>query len=235
MKYVLKFSYDGSKYHGFQRQKNAKNVQGEIEKVLTDIFKEEILIKGAGRTDAKVHAINQCAHFETSSKIKHLKRKMNKNLEYIKIKRVNVINNDFHARYSVKEKIYIYKLSLDKYDDRNYYGYYYGNIDVKRMQKTAKLFVGTHNFKNFVAGYRDNYESTISKVKVYKIGKRIYFVFKGHGFYRYMVRNLVGALIEIGQGKVSYNDIFNMLENFNIEKVLPTAKAEGLYLKKIKY
>lgn len=235
MKYLLKFSYDGSKFHGFQRQNNAKNVQSEIEKVLEDIFKEKILLKGAGRTDAKVHAINQYAHFESEKKVKDLKYQMNENLEFIKIKKISKVNQNFHARYSVKEKTYIYKLSTNKDDNNGYYGYYYGNLDFNKMKEASHLFLGTHNFKNFVAGTRGNYEGTVFSVKLYKINKRIYFVFKGHGFYRYMIRNLVGALIEVGKGKAKYCDIKNMLENYEEEKVLMTAKAEGLYLKNIKY
>ncbi len=235
MKYLIKFSYDGSKFHGFQRQKNQINVQSELEGMLSKIYKDDIFIKGSGRTDAKVHAINQYAHFESTKKINFLKFKLNKKLKYIRIKSIKKVNENFHARFSVKEKTYVYKLSQNKKDNKCYYGYYYYNLDLKLMNEAKKLFIGTHNFKNFVAGYRDNYESIIFDIKIYKVGKRIYFVFKGHGFYRYMVRNLVGALIDVGRGKVDIDILKNMLVNYNDEKRLNTAKAEGLYLKNIRY
>lgn len=235
MKYLIKFSYDGSKFHGFQRQNNVRNVQSDIENELTKIFDETIQIKGAGRTDAKVHALNQCAHFETNKKIKYVKRKLNQNIKNIKIKKVKIVKDDFHARFSVKEKTYVYKLTQNNKDNKRYYGYYYGNIDYKKIKKGIKLFKGYHNYKNFVAGSRESYESNITYVKTYKINKRIYFIFKGKGFYRYMVRNLVGALIDYAKNKVTYNELKEMLDNYEKEKTLSTAKAEGLYLKKIKY
>lgn len=235
MRYLLIVSYDGSEFHGFQRQKNAKNVQSELENALSKLYNEEIKIKGAGRTDAKVHAYSQCVHFDSPKKIKNLKRKLNSSLNYIKVKKIINVKNDFHARYSVKEKIYIYKLSLNNKDNSKYYGIYYGNLNFKAMKEVSKIFEGTHNFKNFVAGYRDDYESTIFKVSMFRFRKKIYFIFKGHGFYRYMVRNIVGAIIDVGKSKVTRNDIQSMLDNYTVDKRLSTAKAEGLYLKAIKY
>ncbi|MFI3260812.1 MAG: tRNA pseudouridine(38-40) synthase TruA [bacterium] len=234
-KILLIFSYDGSKFHGFQRQKNVRSVQRDIEEALTGLFGSEILIKGAGRTDSKVHAYAQCAHFEVEGETWFLKYKLNKVLKDIKIKKVKKVKESFHARYSVKEKTYIYKMTLNKNDDNRYYGYYYGNVDFDKITKCSQLFVGEHNFKNFVAGYRDNYVSYINSINVTKKGDRIYFVFKGHGFYRYMVRNIVGALIDASKDKCTYKELESMLTLYEVEKRLSTAKAEGLYLKKIKY
>ena len=104
MKYLLTISYDGSKFNGFQRQKNVKNIQGEIEKKLSDFFGKELVIKGAGRTDRGVHAICQKAHFETNKKINGLKKYLNKELEDIKIKKITKVSDNFHARHSVTFK-----------------------------------------------------------------------------------------------------------------------------------
>ena len=102
------------------------------------------------------------------------------------------------------------------------------------MKKCAKLFEGTHNFQNFVSGQRDSYISTIKSIKFYKFFKRLYIVFNGRSFYRYMVRNLVGSLIQVGKNKVSITEIENMI-NCKIEKMPNTAPANGLYLVKIRY
>ncbi len=234
-RYLLKFSYDGSFFHGFQRQNNVENVQGEIERVLSIIFDEKIIIKGAGRTDAKVHARNQYAHFDVNKKILFLKNKMNKLLLNIKIKSIKIVDDSFHARYSPKFKIYEYKISFDRKSDSNYYLINTKKLDLTNMIKASEYFIGTHNFKNFVAGYRDDYVTTIFDIKF--IVKKNYMIirFKGIGFYRYMVRNLVGALLDVGKGKVDKTVILSMLINYNVEKRLNTAKAEGLYLVNIKY
>ncbi len=232
---LIKFCYDGSKFHGFQRQNNVRNVQGELEQKLSEVFNEKIVIKGAGRTDAKVHAKNQYAHFDVDKKIILLKYKLNKLLKDIKIKSIKYVDNNFHARYSPKYKIYEYIISFNKNDDSNYYSKCYKNIDINKMIKGSKIFIGTHNFKNFVSGYRDNYETTIFDIKFKFINNRLHIKFKGIGFYRYMVRNLVGALTDLGKDKINEEVIKGMLDKPEIDKRLSTAKPEGLYLINIKY
>ena len=238
MRYLIKFSYDGTKFKGFQRQKEYKNVQGTIEKVLSNYFKEDIIIKGSGRTDAKVHALNQGAHFDISKKItKKDINSINKLFnEEIKINNIKLVKDDFHARYNAIEKTYKYKIYIGK--DKNKEGYYYQinyDLDIKKMQDAAKVLIGTHDFQNFVSGYRENYITTIYSIKIRKEKNTIIFTFKGIGFYRYMVRHLVGALIDIGKSKVEKSILINMLNYPKIDKKLNVAPAEGLYLIDIKY
>ncbi len=233
-KVLLIFSYDGSLFHGFQRQKNQVNVQSELENTLSKIYSQNIVIKGAGRTDRGVHATFQCAHFEEPFKIPNLKSKLNKELTNIKINKVTYVSNTFHARYSVKYKIYEYKISFNKNDDSNYY-LISKKIDINKIKEASKVFIGTHNFKNFVSGVRDNYETTIYNIKVVKSKKGITIKFKGIGFYRYMVRNLVGAMLDYEKGKTTIKELNDMLINYDEFKQLSTAKANGLYLIKIKY
>lgn len=235
MRYMVVFKYDGSKFYGFQRQKDVRNVQSYLENNLKKILNEEIVIKGAGRTDRGVHAKYQVAHFDTDKSVKGLKSRLNKNLLDMKMLKIKKVNNDFHARYSVKNKTYIYKLDLSGKKDINYYGYTYNKLDVKKMRKLSKIFIGTHDFHNFVSGFREDYTTTILNIKIYKLNNVIYFKFKGIGFYRYMVRNLVGALIEVGKGKIGKEDLEEMLYNSNIDKRLPTSSPNGLYLYKINY
>lgn len=234
MKYLLTISYDGSKYHGFQRQNNVKSIQGEIEKYLSKYLKEDIVIKGAGRTDRGVHACNQKAHFETDKSIKGLKSYLNNNLDYIRIKNIKKVDNDFHARFSVKEKIYLYKISYNRNIDSNYYLILYKNIDIHKMKEASKLFIGVHNFKNFCSGDKEEYITYIKSIRIYKYRDNIYIRFIGSGFYRYMVRNLVGALIEVGKGKVSIEEL-NSILNLTSSRRLSTSLPNGLYLKNIKY
>lgn len=235
MKYKMIISYDGSKFYGFQRQANVINVQGYLEKILSILLNEEIVIKGAGRTDKGVHAKYQVIHFETNKNISKLKKKLNKMLEFVHIKKIKRVNNDFHARFSVKNKIYVYKVDLKGNKDHNYYLKEIRPLNIKNMKEASKYMLGTHNFKNFVAGERQSYESTILSIRIYKFNNVLYFRFKGIGFFRYMVRNLVGALLEVGKGKISPLVIKDMLNSPDIEKRLPTVLPSGLYLVKINY
>ncbi len=234
MKLMLVVAYDGAKFHGFQRQNNARNVQSELESALSKLYHQQILVKGAGRTDAKVHAKYQVVHFEVNQNIFNLRKKLNNLLTDIHVKKVQKVANDFHARHSVKSKTYLYKIALTNQKDNNYYLLLKNKLDIKKMQEASQLFLGTHDFRNFVAGERLNYTSTIFDIHIFKIGSVLYLKFKGLAFYRYMVRNLVGALIEIGKGKINQEVIQKMLDN-KISKRLPTASPQGLYLIHIEY
>ncbi len=234
MKLMLVISYDGSKFSGFQRQKNVRNVQKELEESLSNIYHEEILVKGAGRTDRGVHAKYQVVHFETDKKINNLKKKLNKILKDMRVKKVRKVSDSFHARHSVKEKIYLYKIDLKGTKNSNYYLIYPYNLDIKKMKDASKIFLGTHDFRNFTAGSRDDYTTTIKKIKIYKFNNILYLKFYGYGFFRYMVRNLVGALLEVGKNKLDNSTLKKMVD-CEIIKQLPTVKANGLYLVKIKY
>ena len=239
MKYKLVFSYDGTRFHGFQRQKNVKNVQTTIESVLSFILKEQIVIKGSGRTDAGVHALSQCAHFETSKKISFgFKKKLNDYFEdEIVIKKITKVNDKFHARFSVKEKVYCYKINLGDYK-KELEGYclqLHCKLDLEKMKEAKEVFLGYHDYKNFVSGLREDYHSYIKSIRFKKKKDILIIYFKGIGFYRYMVRNLVGALIDVGKRKVTVEEIKFMLDNPDIKRQLSTANSCGLYLVKVNY
>ena len=193
MRYLITFSYDGTKFHGFQRQNTVKNVQGELEQVLSTVLDETIVIKGSGRTDAGVHAHCQGAHFDTNRKITRKdKKRINKQLNgEIIIKSYRKVREDFHARRNVLEKKYVYQINNGAFDF-NKEGYFYQiryKLDLKAMKECLKLFVGTHDFRNFVSGPRIDYTTTIYKTRLKKKGSIIYLEFVGIGFYRYMVRH----------------------------------------------
>ena len=235
MRYKLIIEYDGSKFHGFQRQNNVRSIQGYLEDILSNYLGEKIIIKGAGRTDRGVHAKYQVVHFDTNKSIKHLKRNFNKSVKDLKVRKIERVSEDFHSRHSTKNKTYLYKIDLSGKRDSNYYLICKNTLDISKMKDVSKILLGTHDFHNFVAGYRDNYISTILDIKIYKFNNVLYLKFKGIGFFRYMVRNLVGALLEVGKGKTSKEDIKEMLDNPSIEKRLPTSSPNGLYLIKINY
>lgn len=238
MRVKIVFSYDGSKFNGFQRQNKLKSIQKEIEDALKKIYNKKVEIKGSGRTDAKVHANGQVAHFDVEEKIPNLKNKLNQNLSpYIYIKKLSVVSDDFHARYSVKKKEYIYKINLGAYQSSLNDYYYQPNfqLDISLMKDAAKFFIGTHDFRNFVSGEREDYITTIYDITFTKTFGKLEIRFVGAGFYRYMVRNIVGALLEVGKYKIKTNVISDMISNPNKTKSLPTASAEGLYLNKVWY
>ena len=239
MRYLIKFSYDGTKFHGFQRQNDVKNVQKTLEDALSKILDTEIVLKGSGRTDAGVHALGQCAHFDcdgkfTSKEVYELNKILNNE---IVIKNCKKVGNNFHARHSVKKKTYVYKINNGKYR-KDYEGYYFQcryPLDIRKMRKASKLFIGVHDFHNFVSGFRVDYTTCIYKVNIKKHGDIVLMIFVGAGFYRYMVRHLVGALLDVGRGKVDINVIENMLLNGNLNKKLSIVPADGLYLEKIEF
>ena len=237
MRYFVKISYDGSKFYGFQRQNNLRSVQGEIEKNLSDIFNEDIKIKGAGRTDRGVHAKGQYFHFDSNKIIKCIKLKNNLNrlLSDIKIRKVCNVDDNVHSRFSVKKKHYMYRISFSKKDYGSSYKVYYKKLDIKKMKEASKLFLGVHNFQNFVSGMRENYDCIIYKIKFVKRFNNLTIHFYGKSFYRYMVRNMVGALTDVGKGKASMKDIKKLLTSPKTDKVLSTAPAEGLTLVNIYY
>ena len=242
MRYLMTFSYDGYNYNGYQTQPNKNTVQDEIEKALKQISNKNIKIHSSGRTDAKVHAINQKAHFDLDMNITpiNLKKAINSLINNdIYIKSIITVNDDFHARFNVKKKNYIYKINIGDYDpiNRNYIYQYNKKLDVKAMKKALKYLKGTHNFKSFTKAndLKDDYNRTIIKTNLTVKNNIITISFIGTGFLRYMVRNMVGTLIEIGENKRSSKEIINILNSEDRSKAGKTANPEGLYLNNVFY
>ena len=238
MKIKIVFKYDGSKFNGFQRQKEDRSVQKTIEDALSQLYDEKIEIKGAGRTDTGVHANGQVAHFVVKEKLPDLKTKLNELVRPdIYINNLKVVDDEFHARKSAKKKEYIYKINLGLYKS-SYNDYFYQpryKIHIGDMKIASKYFIGTHDFRNFVSGERDDYTSTIYSITFNRVFDKLEIRFVGTGFYRYMVRNIVGALLEVGKYSVGIPTIREMIDKPEVKKTLPTAPSEGLYLNKVWY
>lgn len=240
MRYLIRFSYDGSKFYGFQRLNNKPCVQRELEEALKSFTREDVEIKGAGRTDRGVHAYDQCAHFDLIKEIdeKKILFELNrKTSPYIQILSCEKVSDDFHARFSVKEKMYVYKINIGEQSPfkADYYLHYKRDLSLKKLKAVAKIFKGIHDFRNFVSGERNNYECIIYDIKIKKEKGTISIYFKGKSFYRYMVRNLVGAMLDFNEDKVSLEEIKKMLDKPENPKQLRTVSSEGLYLLSIKY
>ena len=242
MRYLINFSYDGSNFFGYQKQVDKRTVQGELEKVLFKLANKKISVSASGRTDALVHALNQYAHFDLDINItsEKLKKALNSILPSdIYIKKVEEVTCDFHARFNVKAKEYIYKINVDEYNpiERNYIYQYNKELDIEKMRKEIIFFEGVHNFKSFTKSNSeiDDYEREIYETRIDVIDNIVTIYFKGNGFLRYMVRNMVGCLIEVGQGKRDIKDILNILELKDRTKAGMIAPACGLYLMNVYY
>ncbi len=240
MRYFIKFSYDGSAFYGFQRQKDQLTVQGELEKALSIINKKNVFIKGAGRTDVGVHALGQCAHFDLEAMIpeERLLKALNRIVSpFILILDCKKVSMDFHARFSVKRKKYIYKINkgmLTPFQWRYYY-FYEKNLDLTKLRECADLFIGKHDFHNFVSGTRQHFNGRIDRIEFQELNDEFSIVFVGKSFYRYMIRNLVGAMLDYNEGKCDIILIKRMLEDVDFDYQLRCAPARGLYLEEVDY
>lgn len=242
----MTFSYDGSKYNGYQKQPRVKTVQGELEKALKQINAGHIVsISASGRTDAGVHAYNQRAHFDIEKEIpcSKLRQAINSLIpDDIYVKSICEIDDNFHARFNVKAKEYIYKINMGSYNpiEKDYIFQYNKKLDIPEMERALKYLEGTHDFRSFVKidEEKDNYERTIvqtSLIRDVKNVNQITISILGTGFMRYMVRNIVGMLIEIGEGKYKSEDIIDVLKAKDRKSAGICAPACGLYLKDVYY
>ena len=243
MRYLITFSYDGTNYSGYQKQKGKHTIQEKVEKVLQSINNGVYTkLESSGRTDKGVHALCQKAHVDIDVDITEykLKRAMNSLLPSdIHVISTEKVSNKFHARYQVKEKEYKYFLNMGEYDPtrRNYCYQYNRSLDVKSMQEAIKYFIGEHDFESFTptVDKRENNVRTITKATLEEHNNILTFTFRGNGFIKYQVRNMVGYLIKVGEGKKKGSDIPNILLGKDRRLASITAHSEGLYLTDVKY
>ena len=246
MRYLITIAYDGTLFSGYQKQPRERTVQGELEKALKEINGgKKVSAHASGRTDAKVHAMAQKVHFDLDTKITvdKLEKALNSLLpEDIYVKKAEEVNDDFHARFSAIGKEYIYILNMGEYNplERNYVYQHNKKLDVVEMERAMKYLEGTHNFKSFTKAdeEKEDYVRTISQTNLIRDTKdvnKITLVFVGTGFLRYMVRNIVGTLIEVGEGKRRSEEVIDILRKEDRKVAGKTANAEGLYLKNVFY
>lgn len=241
-RYKVILAYDGYDYQGFQAQEGAKTIEGELNIAFKKWLKEDIKIVGSGRTDKEVHANGQVIHFDLKNKIEPLgvKRALNSFLPIdIRIKDAVIVDNDFHARFSAKQKEYRYKINYKEEDVFSYrYAPYIPNLDLDAMIAASKLFIGTHNFKGFCSAEidpRKDCNKTIFDIKASIDEKYIVFSFIGNGFLKYQVRRMMGILIDIGQHKCDQSKIQLVLEKKDPRLSHRVAPGCGLTLYEVKY
>ncbi|TVP86663.1 MAG: tRNA pseudouridine(38-40) synthase TruA [Acholeplasmataceae bacterium] len=240
MRYKALVSYDGGRYHGFQRQKNATGIQTLIERALRLMTQTDIKIQSAGRTDKGVHALGQVFHFDAEPELDGdtWVRAINDRLPPdIRILDVKPVSDRFHARYDAKAKIYRYVIAKQPSTAFTQgYEVYVRNFAIEPVRQALPMLVGTHDFKGFSkqVGNKDT-TKTIFQADVKETKKHYVFTFKGNGFLKYMVRSIMGTLIEIGQGKLDPDVVNDILETQNRSLAGDTAEAKGLFLVKINY
>lgn len=240
MRYKAIVAYDGTNYGGWQKQKNAKSIQQEIEDAFEKIVQQPVKITASGRTDGKVHARGQVFHFDSDREI-DFRRAVNSQLpEDIYIRSVEPADEEFHARYSAKWKHYDYLLVEKEYNPllRNYAGFSREELDLDLVEKAKEVFLGTHDFTSFNATGKDEIEDqirTIYRIDVVREDDYVRFSFYGDGFLRYMVRMLTAALIEAGLGKTDSEQLKAWLEAKDKTAVSLNSKPQGLYLIEVGY
>ena len=246
MRYLITISYDGTLFSGYQKQPKERTVQSELEKALKEINGgKKVDVHASGRTDAGVHALNQKVHFDLETKITtdKLVKGLNSLLpKDIYVKNAIEVKEDFHARFSAIGKEYIYILNMGEYNpiERNYVYQYNKKLDVGELERAMQYLEGEHNFKSFTKTdeEKDDYVRTISQTNLIRDSKdlnKITLVFVGTGFLRYMVRNIVGTLINVGEGKIKSEEVIEILKKEDRKAAGKTANPEGLYLKNVFY
>ena len=251
---LLTIQYDGTNFSGWQRQPNARTVQGEIEAVLSKICGSHTQINGTSRTDAGVHALGQRASFKgefgiPTDRIQIAANNMlaasvgtPRQCADVRITKVEEVPSDFHARFDCKGKTYRYILRYGSEADvfrRNYAYQIKGGLDVGAMAAAAKHIVGTHDFACFQAAGGTPRETTVRTIfnlqVLPKCEDELWIEITGDGFLYNMVRIIVGTLVEVGQGKRAADSLKNVIASEDRRQAGHTAPAEGLYLLEIYY
>ncbi len=242
VRYKCIISYDGHNYMGFQIQNDLPTIELELENAIYKFIGKEVKIYPSGRTDRGVHAKGQVIHFDLENEIpvSGIKAGINAFLPNdIYINNVEIVDEDFHARFSAKSKEYRYYINIGEYDPlRVNYSVYITNLDINRMREAIKLLEGKHDFKGFASASIDKRKETIKEIYHTEINQKddyLEFIFIGSGFLKYQIRRMMGALVEIGRGKEDINFINEVLEKKDPGISHKSLDGAGLYLYKVNY
>ncbi len=242
-KVLLEIAYDGTNYCGWQIQPNGITVEEVINKALTELLKEQILVIGASRTDSGVHALGNVAVFDTNTKIpgEKISFALNQRLpKDIVIQKSREVPIDFHPRYCNSRKTYVYRILNSRFPiptERLYSYFIYYPLNVDAMKKAAEYLVGEHDFKSFCSN-RTQVVDTVRTVYDISIDKNkdiIDIIISGNGFLYNMVRIIVGTLVKVGLGIYPPEHVQEILDKKDRMAAGPKAPAEGLTLKCIEY
>ena len=248
--FKLTIAYDGTDFHGWQMQANKPTIQGEIVDVLHRITQEGIILHGAGRTDAGVHALGQVASFRTQSALSagEFQRALNALLPpAIRMVAAEEVGSEFHARWSARAKIYRYRLFRGKVVPPMLWRYvlhYPFPLDEDAMRDAAARFVGKHDFAAFAASTGseedDKERSTEREMFFAELARsadneELVFTVRGRSFLRYMVRKMTGTLLDVGRGKLKPEDIDRLYELRDRSKSGPTVPSQGLCMVSVEH
>lgn len=241
VRYLFTVSYDGSNYAGFQRQTNANSIQTEIEKALKNMTRATIIIHSAGRTDKGVHALNQTFHADLPFIIENFDifiEGINKRLPSdIIIKKIKKVSKTFHARHNAKKRIYKYVIAKNASNIFNQrFEVYIKDFNIEIAKTAAKMFVGTKDFAGF-AKSNLNKETIrhIESIEIKETKTHYYFTITGVSFLRYMVRSIMGTIIEVATNKKDIKVIDEIFKTTNRKLAGKTAPAKALFLKSVIY
>jgi tRNA pseudouridine38-40 synthase len=246
----LTIAYDGAQFHGWQIQPGVPTIQGALNEVASQVTQEKIVVHGASRTDAGVHALGQVAHFRTRSLIAahEFQRAFNALLPpSIRIMAAEEVGPDFHSRWQAQAKTYRYRIYrgevLPPFEHQRVL-HYFGPLDETAMAAAARQFEGEHDFQTFAASSGseedDRDRTTVRVIYSSEIAREadrdeIAYVVRGQSFLRYMVRKIVGTLLEIGKGRLQAEEIRGLFDARDRSRSGPTAPPEGLYLVSLEY
>ncbi|MDA1264395.1 MAG: tRNA pseudouridine(38-40) synthase TruA [Planctomycetota bacterium] len=236
-------AYDGSRFHGWQRQDGFLSVQGAVEDALACLLETLVTVHGAGRTDRGVHALRQVAHFHVDTRLEddRVRHALNYHLvDGVVINRLETCSEKFHARFSARGKRYFYLVATSRFPSpigAQFQHWTNQSLDLAAMRDAARRMQGTHDFVAFgnAGSVRKRTVRTVHGVRVLARRERFVVVVQGNGFLYNMVRNMVGTLIDVGRGRRTADTVDEALRSGEREAVGPTAPACGLYLGRVLY
>lgn len=240
---MLIVAYDGTEYHGWQVQPNARTIEGELNRCLSELLQEDIQVIGASRTDAGVHAKGNIAVFDTDARMpaEKISYALNQRLpKDIVIQKSCQVDADFHPRHCDTRKTYSYHIYRGEFPMplRTRYSYFtYVPLDVTKMREAAALFLGEHDFKSFCSA-NTQVESTVRTIEFLDVtedDRELVITIRGNGFLYNMVRIIAGTLVDVGRGFLAVEDIPNILKACNRERAGQTLPACGLVLEKYEF
>lgn len=241
MRIKATIKYNGKAYQGWQKQDNTLTIQGVVEETLTKYLDTETKIYASGRTDTGVHANGQVFHFDIYKEvdIKKMQYSLNRMLpDDIYIKSLEIVDDSFHSRFSMKDKTYTYRIAFKEKDPLEKDNVYVCPFptDIKLFEECLNLFVGEHNFQNFTSKEDDDkgFRRTIYSI-ILKHDEVVEVTFLGSGFMRYMIRFIVGCALAVAQGKEDIETIKKSIDAVERSIVSYKAPAKGLTLEKVTY
>ena len=239
--YKIVLAYDGTDFNGWQRQPAGRTVQGVVEEAVRKITQKKTVVHGAGRTDAGVHALGQVASFRGAFRLvdSDLFRALNAVLPAdVRIFSLEEAPDGFHPRKSARSKLYRYRIVHAPQVsplDRRYVLHWPYPLDLRAMRKAARMFVRTDDFTAFSSNRDRSPVRTVRRSELRKTGPEIVYTIEAEGFLRYMVRTIVGTLIEVGRGRIPPAQVEEIFRRRDRTLAGPTAAAKGLTLVRVDY